>query len=80
MSITPDRVELSDHDAALFAQASRLMSEALDRPRVRRIALVEEKADGSELRVRVNVMSAWAKSAARVTAACRPRAAQLGSS
>src|SRR5580698_10979262 len=48
MSITPDRVELSDHDAALFAQASRLMSEALDRSRVRRIALVEEKADGSD--------------------------------
>ncbi len=50
MSITPDRVELSDHDAALFAQASRpLLSEALDRSRVRRIALVEEKADGSDV-------------------------------
>src|SRR5258708_39096862 len=48
MSIAPDRVELSDHDAALFAQASRLMSEALDRSRVRRIALVEEQADGSD--------------------------------
>jgi excisionase family DNA binding protein len=49
MSIAPDRVDLSDDDAALFAQASRLMSEALDRPRVRRIALVEEKADGSDV-------------------------------
>jgi excisionase family DNA binding protein len=48
MSIAPDRVELSDHDAHLFAQASRLMSEALDRSRVRKIALVEEKADGSD--------------------------------
>jgi excisionase family DNA binding protein len=48
MSITANRVELSDHDVQLFAQASRLMSEALDRSRVRRIALVEEKADGSD--------------------------------
>lgn len=49
MSITADRVELSDHDAALFAQASRLMSEALDRSGVRRITLVDEKADGSDI-------------------------------
>lgn len=49
MSITPDRVELSDRDAELFAQASRLMSEALDRSRARRIVLVEEKADGSDI-------------------------------
>ena len=48
MTITANRVELSDRDAELFAQASRLMSEALDRSRVRRIALVEEKADGSD--------------------------------
>lgn len=48
MSITEDRVDLSDHDAELLSQASRLMSEALDRPQARRIALVEEKADGSD--------------------------------
>jgi excisionase family DNA binding protein len=47
MSITADRVDLSDHDAELLAQASRLMSEALDRPQAHRIALVEEQADGS---------------------------------
>lgn len=49
MSITPDRIDLSDNDAALFAQASRLMSEALDRSSARRIALVEEQADGSDI-------------------------------
>ena len=48
MSITADRVELSDHDAELLAQASRLMSEALDRSEARKIALVEENADGSD--------------------------------
>lgn len=48
MSITADRVDLSDHDAELLAQASRLMSEALDRPQAHRIALVEEQADGSD--------------------------------
>ena len=36
-------------DAELPAQASRLMSEALDRSEARRIALVEEKADGSDI-------------------------------
>jgi excisionase family DNA binding protein len=40
-------VDLSDHDAELLAQASRLMSETLDRPQAHRIALVEEQADGS---------------------------------
>jgi excisionase family DNA binding protein len=49
MSITADRVELSDHDAELLAQASRLMSEALDRSEARKIALVEENADGSDV-------------------------------
>ncbi len=48
MSITADRVDLSDHDAELLAQASRLMSEALDRPQAHRISLVEEHADGSD--------------------------------
>jgi excisionase family DNA binding protein len=49
MSITADRIELSDHDAELLAQASRLMSEALDRSEARKIALVEENADGSDV-------------------------------
>ena len=48
MSITADRVDLSDNDAELLAQASRLMSEALDHSQARRIALVEEQADGSD--------------------------------
>jgi excisionase family DNA binding protein len=47
MNIAADRIDLSDDDAELLAQASRLMSEALDRPQARRIALVEEHADGS---------------------------------
>jgi excisionase family DNA binding protein len=49
MSIAADRIDLSDHEAELLAQASRLMSEALDRSEARRIALVEEKADGSDI-------------------------------
>jgi hypothetical protein len=48
MNITPERVELSDHDAAVSAQASRLMSDALEHSGARRIALVEEK-DGSDI-------------------------------
>ncbi len=48
MSITADRVSLSDRDAELLAQASRLMGEALDRSRARRIALVEERDDGGD--------------------------------
>jgi excisionase family DNA binding protein len=47
MNIAADRIDLSDHDAELLAQASRLMIEALDRAQARRIALVEEQADGS---------------------------------
>lgn len=49
MSNTPERIDLSDDDAALLKQASRLMSEALDRSRARRIALVEEKPKGEEV-------------------------------
>jgi len=49
MSIAPNRVELSDREAELLAQASRLMGEALDRSHAHRIALVEEKADGSDV-------------------------------
>jgi excisionase family DNA binding protein len=48
MSITADRVELSDDDVELLSQASRLMSEALDRSEAHTISLVEEKADGSD--------------------------------
>jgi excisionase family DNA binding protein len=49
MNIAADRIDLSDHDAELLAQASRLMSETLDRSEAHRIALVEEKADGSDI-------------------------------
>jgi excisionase family DNA binding protein len=49
MNITADRVSLSDRDAELLAQASRLMGEALDRSRARRIALVEERDDGGDI-------------------------------
>jgi excisionase family DNA binding protein len=49
MNMTPDRIDLSDDEAELLKQASRLMSEALDRPHGRRIALVAKKADGSQL-------------------------------
>jgi len=35
-------------DVELLAQASRLMSEALDHSQARRLALVEEQADGSD--------------------------------
>jgi excisionase family DNA binding protein len=48
MSITANRVDLSDQDVELLAQASRLMSEALDHSQARRIALVEEQSDGSD--------------------------------
>jgi excisionase family DNA binding protein len=49
MSITTDRVDLSDQDAELLVQASRLMSEALDRSEAGTIALVDEKADGGDI-------------------------------
>ena len=48
MSIGADRIDLSDNDADLLAQASRIMSEALDRPQAHRISLVEQRADGSD--------------------------------
>lgn len=53
MIIAPDRIELSDADADLLAQASRLMSEALDHSRTHRIALVEEAEGGSGFRLEV---------------------------
>jgi excisionase family DNA binding protein len=39
---------LSDTDVELLARASRMMSEALDRPQAHRISLVEQQADGSD--------------------------------
>ncbi len=48
MTISADRIALSDHDAELLAQASRIMSEAVDRPHAHRISLVEQQADGSD--------------------------------
>jgi excisionase family DNA binding protein len=53
MIIAPDRIELSDADADLLAQASRLMSEALDHSGTRRIALVEEAEGSSGFRLEV---------------------------
>lgn len=49
MSITADRIELSDHDATLLKQASRLMSEALDRSHAHHIALIEKSPSGNEV-------------------------------
>jgi excisionase family DNA binding protein len=49
MRIAADRVELSDQDAELLAEAGRLMGEASGRSEPRRITLVEENADGSDL-------------------------------
>ncbi len=51
--ITLDRIQLSDADADLLAQASRLMSEALDRSCAHRIALVEEAEGRSGFRLEV---------------------------
>jgi excisionase family DNA binding protein len=49
MTISMDRIELTDREAALFKEASRLMGEALDRPHAGRIALVEETAGGADV-------------------------------
>lgn len=51
--MTLDRIELSDADADLLAQASHLMSEALDRSCAHRIALVEEAEGSSGFRLEV---------------------------
>jgi len=67
MSITADRVSLSDRDAELLAQASRLMGEALDRSSVRRIALVEERDDGGDI-VRLEVPPATLRLLSQVLA------------
>lgn len=53
MNITLDRIELSDDDASLLTQASRLMSEALDRARAGRIELVSETEGGETTRLEV---------------------------
>jgi excisionase family DNA binding protein len=65
MTITADRVSLSDQDAELLAQASRLMWEALDRSRARRSALVEERDDGGDI-VRLEVPAAALRLLSRI--------------
>ena len=50
---TPDRIELTDDQAALLASASRLMGEALDHARAARVALVEESEHGDVARIDV---------------------------
>jgi excisionase family DNA binding protein len=67
MSITADRIELSDSEAALLKQASRLMSEALDRSRAHRIALIEEESQGDEI-ARLEVPPATLRVLAQVLA------------
>jgi len=67
MSITADRIELSDDEAALLKQASRLMSEALDRSRAHRIVLVEEKPKGEEV-ARIDVPPATLRLLAQILA------------
>jgi excisionase family DNA binding protein len=42
MTLTADRIELTDDEAGLLKQASRFMSEALDKPRATKISLVGE--------------------------------------
>lgn len=51
--LTPDRIELTDDQAALLDAASRLMGEALDRSRAARVALVEESDSGDGARIDV---------------------------
>ena len=70
MSITADRVSLSDQDAELLAQANRLMGQALDSSRARRIALIEERDDGGDI-VRLEVPPA----ALRLLTCCCGRSA-----
>ena len=53
MPISLDRIELTDREAALLKEASRLMGEALDRPHAGRIALVEEAEGTDVLRLEV---------------------------
>lgn len=67
MSNPSNRIELSDEDAALLHQASHLMSEALDRSRAHRIALVEEKSRGKEV-ARLEVPPATLKLLAQILA------------
>ena len=53
ITATPDRIELTDEQAALLASTSRLMGEALDRVRAARVALVEEGENGDIARIDV---------------------------
>lgn len=50
---TPDRIQLTDDQAALLASASRLMGDALDHSRAARVALVEEGEHGDVARIDV---------------------------
>jgi len=50
---SPDRIVLTDDEAILLTQASRLMGEALDRPHAPRVALVNEDNDGDVSRIEV---------------------------
>ncbi|MHA6832068.1 helix-turn-helix domain-containing protein [Ralstonia pseudosolanacearum] len=65
-TITPDRINLTDDQAALLADASRLMGEALDRPHAARVALVEE-GDGRDL-ARIEVPPATLRVLSRLLA------------
>jgi excisionase family DNA binding protein len=49
MTMSLDRIELTDREASLLKEASRMMGEALDRPHAGRIALVVEEADGTDV-------------------------------
>ncbi len=60
----PDRIELTDDQAAILADASRLMAAALDRSRAARVALVEE-GDGRDI-ARIEVPPATLRVLARL--------------
>ncbi|WP_429500971.1 helix-turn-helix domain-containing protein (plasmid) [Robbsia andropogonis] len=53
MNTNADRIELTDDQATLFKQASRLMGEALDRSRALTLSLVEQGGDGDVARIEV---------------------------
>jgi len=67
MGSSPERIDLSDEDASLLKQLSRLMSEALDRSRARHMALIEEKPKGEEV-ARINVPPATLRLLAQILA------------
>lgn len=53
MNITADRIQLTNDQATLFKDASRLMSEALDRSRALTLALVDDGEGGDVTRINV---------------------------